>query len=317
MCFHLTTEPLTVTNLHEAVPMWPDRAAFSETEFLSACHSAVRLLDEERAQGTLLRANGRPCGFGMTVFTTESFVTRYCHRPFPHIGRHLLIGTPRETPILTRDEIGAANAADELHLVVVTTQIDPAVADRFSTLGALMRAFIETHAGFRIRAILNEVFGEANIADVRASHTFTVQAEFDPQASPARVASLVATLDRADAIARRSLFLPMFVYNQPQIGFSDEQRTLLKAAVDGDPDETLAQRLGVSVNAIKARWTRIQQRAVRRQPALFEHIRAAAPNRRGPQVRHIILRYIRSNPSELRPYLSPSVEESQVRVGAA
>jgi hypothetical protein len=303
MRFHLTTEPLTSSNLREALPLWPDRCAFTEAEFRRAYESARRLLRENRAQGSLLRANGRACGVGMTVFVTESFALRYGQRPFPHLGRHLLIGTQgREAAILTEKAIGVANAGEGLHMAVVITHIDPGVADRVSTLGTLIQAFVTTHAGFRIRAIINEVFGDANIADVRAGDAFAIRAEFDPRTSTACIPSIVSTLDRAYVIARRSPFLPMFVYNEPQIVFSDEQRTLLKAALDGDPDEVLAKRLGVSVHAIKARWTRIQQRAVRRQPLLLEHIRAAAHNRRGPQIRHIILRYVRTNPSELRPY---------------
>jgi hypothetical protein len=299
----LTIEPLLPSNVPEVASLWPDRAAFSESEFKHALIAAATLLADDRAQGAIIRDNGRACAVGLTVFVNETFSDALLAEPAPHIGKHLLLTSRyRSSPILTVSDIGVRNASGGLQMVVVLTHIDPMATDRPSVLGKVIKAFVDFHAGFRIARIINQVFGVQDISDVRTSNSFELVAEWNPDTSAAAVASALFTLTREEAVARRSVFLPMFVYDTPRVVFSAEQRELLRAALDGDTDEYLAARLGISTSAVKARWRRIQQRAISRHPTLFDRIDDGTTNRRGPQVRHIVLRYVRSTPSELRPY---------------
>jgi hypothetical protein len=240
----------------------------------------------------------------LTVFVNETFSDALLAEPEPHVGKHLLLTSRyRSSPILTVSDVGVRNARGGLQMVVVLTHIDPMATDRPSVLGKVIKAFVDFHAGFRIARIINQVFGGQNIGDVRTSNSFELVAEWNPDTSAAAVASALFTLTREQAVERRSVFLPMFVYDTPRVVFSAEQRELLRAALDGDTDEYLAARLGISTSAVKARWRRIQQRAMSRHPTLFDRVNPDGPlSRRGPQVRHILLRYVRSTPSELRPY---------------
>jgi hypothetical protein len=99
------------------------------------------------------------------------------------------------------------------------------------------------------------------------------------------------------------LFLPMFVYSPPVIRFTEAERELLRIAISGGTDEWMSSHLGLSLSAVKARWIRIQERAMRRLPELFAGSPAASrPGRRGAQTRHILLHYVRRMPCELTPY---------------
>src|SRR5687767_6843133 len=110
-------------------------------------------------------------------------------------------------------------------------------------------------------------------------------------------------MDRARAAARKTPFLPMFLYTPPQVLFTPAEKELLRAALNGAPDEVISERLGIPVSAVKGRWHRIHQRAADRIPELFQQTPAlVGDGYRGRQIRHVILEYVRDNPSELTPY---------------
>jgi hypothetical protein len=114
---------------------------------------------------------------------------------------------------------------------------------------------------------------------------------------------MLGVLTREDAIARHYAMLPLFAYSPPRIGFTPGEQRLLRAALSGGTDHALSVRLGTSVSSVKAGWTRILQRAGSRIPRLFDDVPAPLrANCRGTQIRHLILAYVRANPSELTPH---------------
>ena len=80
----------------------------------------------------------------------------------------------------------------------------------------------------------------------------------------------------------------------------------LKALRDaaGFTQEELATIAGLSVHAVKATWTRVLRRIAEKDGLLCSRIGALRGDgpRRGAQVRHLIVEYVRHNPSELTPY---------------
>jgi len=90
--------------------------------------------------------------------------------------------------------------------------------------------------------------------------------------------------------------------------FTTAEQTLLGEALAGFTDETLSGRLAIPLSAVKARWSRIQDRVARTAPELFKDV-PVAPDRlgRGVQTRHLILQYVRDHPSELTPYARRTV----------
>jgi hypothetical protein len=119
--------------------------------------------------------------------------------------------------------------------------------------------------------------------------------------------SLVGTVTREQAAAWSNPILALFTYSPPKLRFTAPEQRLLSEALAGGTDETLSAHLGIPLSAVKARWTRIQERVMRFAPDLFANLRVA-PHRdrgRGVQTRHLILRYLRDHPSELTPYVWP------------
>jgi hypothetical protein len=133
--------------------------------------------------------------------------------------------------------------------------------------------------------------------------SFTEVRQFDLHEPGGQVISSgVFVLDREDAVARRSPLLPLFTYSPPRVWFTPPEQQLLRAALSGMTDEGLRMKLGVATSTVKARWTRIQQRVSARLPELRAHLSKGPANGRGPQIRHLILDYVRRNPSELTPH---------------
>jgi len=300
----IRTEPLTSANLPEAASLWPDRVGYSTAEFGRALGAATTLLREQRAIGTVFRVGSVARAFGMSAFVRSQFADEYLQEPHPQVGKRLLLETAASrSPVLSHKEVGRGNAEGGLDLIVVGTHIAArANADRWELFGTLLQSFIQVHAGYRLRRIINEVFGDADVADVRAAGVFTVAAEFDGIGAGS-LKSLVATLTIEEAVERRSTLLPMFLYRPPRLHLNATEQELLRAALEGGTDEALAAKCGVSLSGIKARWTRIQQKASRHLAEPSEHMRPRRNGRgRGAQTRHILLRYVRNNPSELTPY---------------
>ena len=166
-----------------------------------------------------------------------------------------------------------------------------------------MAAFQRVHRGYRIARIVNEVFGEAAIDVVASSACYQIRRLFEIAHRTGCLRSLVATLTRTQAMLWNTPLLSMFVYNPPTIVFTAAQRELLEAALTGFTDDQLCRHLGVALPTIKARWTRIYDRALKRAPHLFATVRERdSGQHRGPQLRHLILQHVREYPEELTPF---------------
>jgi hypothetical protein len=204
------TEPLTPANLREAIPLWPDRAAYRADEFARVLESASTLLAQKRARGVLIRQRGRVRGVGMSVFTHRAFTDAYLRQPHAQLGKRILLEAPAPVwPVLTVRDIGYGNAHEWLDLAVTMTELRPETPeDRWRLLGGIIQSFMDVHAGYRLRRIVNEVFGTQSIEDVRAGGSFATLQFFDNIDGRSSLCSLLATITLEEAVERRSLFLP-------------------------------------------------------------------------------------------------------------
>jgi DNA-binding CsgD family transcriptional regulator len=301
---HITSTELTAANLHRCDALWADRREYDDRQFAQAMTAARRLLTQECAVGSIVLDDDQPRGYCITAAVAEPFADRYLRDPYPHLGKDLLLhrSAGDQRAILTRHEIGERNAGAGLQLVVLNSNVDAASPDLDSVLGVAMQSFQEIHRGYRTARIINEAFGEYAIAVLIASGCYDVRRTFGLRPG-ATVPSVLGTLTRDNARARHHPMLPLFVYSPPRIRFTPGEQRLLRAALLGGTDDALSARLGISLSSVKARWTRILERAGSRVPSLFDQVpRPQRANRRGTQIRHLVVRYVRANPSELTPY---------------
>jgi hypothetical protein len=299
--------PLTPENLWMCAPLWGGREAYSGNELERVLDGAALLLYEHRALGAIILEDGHPRAFGLTSFCDETFIDEYLNDAHPHIGRRLLRAAhePGSTSVLQLDQIGERNAGKGVQLVVLNTGYDTTARDSDMVLARVMAAFMETHRGYRIARIVNEVFGEAAMAVVQRSGSYEVLRTWELPVPGGKLGSLVATLTREQAAASRNALLAIFAYSPPRLFFTASEQQLLSEALAGFTDDTLSRRLGIPLSAVKARWNRIQDRTLRMEPELFRDVPLPRHRGRGVQTRHLILQYVRSHPSELTPYAVP------------
>jgi hypothetical protein len=170
-----------------------------------------------------------------------------------------------------------------------------------------MQSFQDLHRGYRLARIVNEIFGRELIDVVIASRSWEERRLFRDIDGVLGYESHLSTLTREQAAQWRTPLLPMFVYSAPQAFFTAAEQELLRSALDGGTDVDISRRLGVPLTAVKARWQRIHDRMLTRAPHVLEQRRESQyPERRGGQMRHAILAFVRANPSELTPYARPT-----------
>ena len=282
---HVDAVRLTPKNLACCAPLWGGRETYVGDELERVLSGAALLLSEGRARGAIVVEDGCPRAFGITTFADEGVVMQYLDAVQPHIGKQLLLGAhdPASTDVLRLPQIAERNAGTGLQLVVANAQYDVSARQPDTVLGCLMAAFFETHRGFRIARIVTEVFGDAAMSVVEDSRASEIVSVFDLPVSGATLKSLVGTLTREQAAAWKSPLLAMFAYSPPRLFFTTAEQTLLGEALAGFTDETLSGRLAIPLSAVKARWSRIQDRLPRTAPELFDQRRACGPGPAGPQ----------------------------------
>lgn len=303
---HLVSTALTSSNVRLCRPFWCASGAYTADEVSRAVSRTSILLDTEGARGVLISdQTGRPLCYGVTVFVEEQFADDYVQAPYPLVGKQLLLG--ERTAILTSEfAIGLRNARSGLQMLVVAQDWDVTGLHPEAyhwMVAKLVTGFFEIHRGFRLERIINEVIGSLMVEDVSSSEAFAFYRRMEHVRRDGQpIPVLLATITRQEAISRRSLLMPMFFYDPPRVRFTAAERDLIRAALEGATDVELAERLGIALSAVKARWNRVVDRIEDRLPALLAEHRAASVGVRGSQVRHLIREFVRANPSELTPY---------------
>jgi hypothetical protein len=252
--------------------------------------------------------------FGMFVFLEEDFVVELLRSPVPHVSglvyERMLSG---QSPVLSARQVAAANTAHGLNMLILHFGL-AGVASAKGPAGAIAAAqtgFRQCSTGYRLARVLQEAHAVAELPFFAAGG-FLVKSEFDrfyaehpgDRPPPERRPHLMG-LFRTDPECRfpgnalADLFQPT---PDPRVHFSAaEQRVLIHAVLD-ESDEAIAQRLGISHDAVMKTWRRIHHRVTMRAPEIVE---GAADNAsiRGKERRRRLLQYLRYHPEELRPFL--------------
>jgi len=250
-------------------------------------------------------------GFGASVFVSDRFVEGFVADRRSYLDAALyqrIIDGP--SPVLSEAEIRAANSGDGLNLVVLSYglrdhDLTNPVTQRVLQMGST--AFYALHAGYKIKTIVNEVFGQA------AAH-YMKAGGFHPQETTAPPAPGMVEHERPHLFAlRREWVEPgavdslaaLFFPAEPRIGFSPAEQRVLAHALLNRSDAEIAEHLGLSGDGIKKTWRRVYDRVSGRLPYLIadEHKPGAAG--RSTEKRRHVLDYLRTHPEEVRPSRRP------------
>lgn len=260
------------------------------------CHSVVI----EAPQAV---AGSRIVGFGLDVFVSRRFADAEIAKPSPGLNDRIMGSLCSGHPVvLTEAQTRAANTAGGLDIAILYgcwRQGLPGPHAVSEVCTALATSFMELHRGYRIHQLLTEVMGDEQRQQYEATHAWRITKVFETEDGSTRG---LAVLSRDDALSvSASLVNGLFHHREPVLGLRDADQELLLAALDGLTDEELAWKLGLTVAAVKKRWTSLFERTIDSRPELFPPLRRHDEQKRGRQKRHLLLAYVRSHPEELRP----------------
>ena len=260
---------------------------------------------------------GSVVGFGLSVFVDNAFVEEYFRAPRPYLSALVYdrMLTDR-SPVLTREALRLANTDGTLNLLVLhfgMRESDPPTSRELEIVEKGRLGFRLTHEGYRVRRVMQEVYGSLGLAYMKAggfrlacdfSAYYADRAGIEP--TPAMHPYLMAIAqDDPESRLPGSAVSYMFQHVNPRFAFAPaEQRVLFRTLMD-ETDETVSDRLGVSRDTVKKVWRRIYQRVAAVDSELLEggdqsgdpHLMAG-----GRERRLRLLRYLRYHLEELRPF---------------
>ncbi len=238
-------------------------------------------------------------GFGSSVFVSAEFATSELTRMRPGLNSRLFAAMARGEPVVPGDaELCHGNEPGGLDLVVLggnylTKGVSPDEVRQAKML--LPSGFVEVYTGYHLNRILSETVSDGQREFHESSGVWRTIQRYSNQRA-------LVTLTRQDAFSvSGSLAATLFNYEKPVLGLRDTEKELLAAALRGGTDEDLADRLHLSQASIKKRWHSLFDRVAETRPDLLPKMGDESISR-GPQKRHHILFYVRSHPSEVRPF---------------
>jgi hypothetical protein len=266
----------------------------------------------------------RLTGLTVSVFFTDDFLQHAKSPPLFWIGPELIRRLRQnDSPILDVAAIRRANSGDGLNLFV--WEADARAADEaefFARATELIAAFLECHAGFRIReAITQYPFGRMLPGALRHGGWLMLapsgeyQPVNDPDAVESAGAPFILGLTRELAVERQGSWLStVFDYREPHLFLTPAEQRLANSALTGGTDKEIAQALAVSLSAVKKCLESIYAKASIRLPELLPDgsYGLGSERRRGAEKKQRLLSYVRNHAEELRPVSPPPTSARMV-----
>jgi hypothetical protein len=249
-------------------------------------------------------------GFGLSIFVTDRFFDEFCKSPRPYMSsllyERMLAG---EADRLAREDIAETNSTTGLNIVVLHFGMrneDLAELRTMQMLAMGSAGFYFFHGGYRIKSILNEVYGEQEARFMKCGG-FRLLRDFQRE-SPVDFEGLAPRHYPYLFMLQQDWIEPgavnplsqLFAPPAPRLCFATSERRVLEGALLNESDAAIANRLGVSMDGVKKIWRSIYSRAGCRIPDLISHSDLTA-SVRGKEKRRHLLEYVRMHLEELRP----------------
>jgi hypothetical protein len=255
--------------------------------------------------------------FGAMVFVSDESADHYHRCTSPKIAYRLLEEWDAgRKPFLTRNEIAKANAGTGLNLVVIhhghLEPIDDESLERlrFASNEHAVRDF----RGWNLRSYTNEAFTlnpERDGKEMGEVLGFRVGQYTGEQLREAGIPAgkrpyiwMATRQDVTGGPVGLALGMLFRSFSRPRFCFVAAEQDLLKLALDGHTDVTIASLMKSSLTTIKKRFRSIYEKvrvasAAWEEPLLSDPLTEGA---RGVETRRHLLSYLRNHPEELRPY---------------
>ena len=300
----LRHDPTLPTDLQQKLnAFWLDRIGRS-----SIIMSIVE--DHERGESE------RTVAMGASAFVSDRFVAEALSSRPPNLAvQAILEEMAGDGPVISDAEVRQGNAGDGLNVLVVHYAWDRAnlsPEDARAVRDELIHSFLHEHAGYRLKQILLERFGNEAVRRVLTGgfRLYRDYADYYREQGlampPDDQRPYLCGLSRDEAKeVEGSTVAPLFIYTEPRFHFRPVDQALLRRAVLGETDEELTASLEISPSAVKKRWAAIFEHSSSVAPDLFPREKAPqgeAARKRGTEKRRRLLAYLRHHPEDLRPH---------------
>jgi DNA-binding CsgD family transcriptional regulator len=249
--------------------------------------------------------------FGMSTFVTDGFLSAFESAPRSQLAalvyERMLAG---EDVLLNANELATANSTSGINAVVLHSGMcneDLSDLRSAQAMNAGAAAFYFFHGGYRIQAIVNEVFGSQTARFMEAGG-FRLVHDFQ-QESPAAFQGMAPNCYPYLFMLRREWIefgavnplSQLFHSPSPRIGFSRAEQRVLEHALLNESDAAIASALGISRDAVKKTWRNIFARVSRHASYLLPPDPVVWSDNRGQEKRRHLIEYLRIHLEELRP----------------
>jgi hypothetical protein len=239
---------------------------------------------------------GQIVGFGLGCFVSKQFIDAELANPRPGTNARFMerfVANP--SVVLNRAEIARANAGAGVDFLQLYGTLSDTLSpeEQLEAVALLFSKCSEHLNGYRVRTFLSEIISTSERQFTNGSGTRLI--EFRD------VNRFLACATR-ESVAQvpSSVGLGIFVYKEPELRLRVTDQELLLAALTGATDQEIGCVLGLTQDAVKARWRSALARIAEARPDLID--RDDRLEGRGPQKRHRVLAYIRDHFEELRPF---------------
>jgi DNA-binding CsgD family transcriptional regulator len=178
-----------------------------------------------------------------------------------------------------------------------------------AVVSSLAEAFVLQYAGSNIKGFVCEAAGVSPKLAAGAGLHVRVADRADGSSGTMSPDGLPVVVSMTRAAAREQLgnltLHQLFLrFQAPRFGFDAVERRLIRLALQGESDETIARLLAVAPRTLKKRWARIYL-AMERTIGIHA---GGANGHRGAEARRHVLHYLRRHPEELHPYCEQQAE---------
>src|SRR5215831_1849245 len=201
-----------------------------------------------------------------------------------------------QSPFLSQKEVAIENARETLNLMNffgcfdVVDMANPELANFYRTSIDGYRFF---HFGYSFRSIWHDIWRPHHVEELQTQGMRISRQVPLPGGTISTLMCLTADDALANPYARYSGY---FFPPKPRFRFSFGEQILLENALLELSDEKAAEELHISEDAIKKRWRSIYAKVEKRDPDVLVAADSGAARRR------TLMRYLRQNLAELRPY---------------
>jgi DNA-binding CsgD family transcriptional regulator len=298
------------TDLDQCTEIVRDRFLYERAELVALKDMWQNVLDRDVGRSVVLYESSDPqrvLAFGISAAVKDARLATLAVNPAPFVGKRLLDAwRSGDDPFVDESAFAFANANDGLNVIVMHNGIDDTIARTHlqDALSVLAEMFVALHTGSNMKVIVHEAFGVSlEFARDLGFHITPYAAEYDALLAgvPAGRTPILASITRTEAERRHGnliLAQTFLRFSTPQCDLQGAERRLLRLALEGTPDETIAEILQIAPRTLKKRWADVYARmecVTRIQPG-------GEGGRRGSEIRRHVLRYVREHPEELHAY---------------